>query len=157
MTPEMRKAKLAKLVESEGFDSLDDLIAATISDSVSPAICMQSEWGCDYTDRRWSRISRGGYLVTRLTGGQRGNAGSPRRVRTARGAHLMSAAATFKEVGEARYDEMLGVLPPALWIDKGFLVGEPFDHRRCKATGRLTASLQLSFATVENTTRARRR
>jgi hypothetical protein len=52
----------------------------------------------------------------------------------------MSAAATFKEVEEARYDEMLGVLPPALWIDKGFLVGEPFDHRRCKATGRWTAS-----------------
>ena len=52
----------------------------------------------------------------------------------------MSAAITFKEVGEARYDEMLGVLPPALWIDKGFLVGEPYDHRRCKATGRFTAS-----------------
>ncbi len=52
----------------------------------------------------------------------------------------MSAATTFKEVGEARYDEMLAVLPPALWIDKGFLVGEPFGHRRCTATGRLTAS-----------------
>lgn len=56
------------------------------------------------------------------------------------GGNAASAATTFKEVGEARYDEMLGVLPPALWIDKGFLVGEPFDHRRCKATGRLTAS-----------------
>ena len=52
----------------------------------------------------------------------------------------MGAATAFKEVGEARYDEMLGVLPPALWIAKGFLVGEPFDHRRCKATGRLAAS-----------------
>jgi len=51
-----------------------------------------------------------------------------------------SAVAVFKEVGEARYFEMLGVLPPALWIDKGFLVGEPFDHRQCKATGRFTAS-----------------
>jgi hypothetical protein len=58
MTPEMRTAKLAKLVESEGFDSLDDLIAATITDSVSPAICMNE--GCDYTvemepdqDRGW--------------------------------------------------------------------------------------------------------
>jgi len=47
---------------------------------------------------------------------------------------------TFKEVDEVLYDEMLGVLPPALWIDKGFLVGEPFDHRRCKATGHFTAS-----------------
>ena len=52
----------------------------------------------------------------------------------------MSATTTFKEVDDARYDEMLGVLPPALCIDKGFLVGEPFDHRRCKATGRLAAS-----------------
>ena len=52
----------------------------------------------------------------------------------------MSAVTTFKEIGEARYDEMLGMLPPALWIDKGFLVGEPFDHRRCKATGHYTAS-----------------
>ena len=58
MSPEMRRAKLALLVETEGFDSLDDLIAATISDSVSPAICMNE--GCDYTtemepdqDRGW--------------------------------------------------------------------------------------------------------
>ncbi len=46
----------------------------------------------------------------------------------------------FTEVSRERCDEMLGVLPPALWIDKGFLVGEPYDHRRCKATGRFTAS-----------------
>ena len=44
---EKRRIKLDQLVESEGFDSLDDLIAATISDSVSPAICMNE--GCDYT------------------------------------------------------------------------------------------------------------
>ena len=44
---EKRRTKLDQLVESEGFDSLDDLIAATISDSVSPAICMNE--GCDYT------------------------------------------------------------------------------------------------------------
>jgi hypothetical protein len=55
---EKRRAKLDQLVESEGFDSLDDLIAATISDSVSPAICLND--GCDYTaemepdqDRGW--------------------------------------------------------------------------------------------------------
>jgi hypothetical protein len=51
-----------------------------------------------------------------------------------------AAATAFKEVDEARYDEMLGVLPPALWTAKGFLVGEPFDHRQCKATGHLAAS-----------------
>lgn len=25
----------------------------------------------------------------------------------------------------------------ALWLDKGFLVGEPFDHRNCKEIGRV--------------------
>jgi hypothetical protein len=44
---EKRRIKLDQLVDSEGYDSLDDLIAATISDSVSPAICMNE--GCDYT------------------------------------------------------------------------------------------------------------
>ena len=44
---EKRRIKLDQLVESEGYDSLDDLIAATISDSVSPAICLNE--GCDYT------------------------------------------------------------------------------------------------------------
>ena len=29
---------------------------------------------------------------------------------------------------------MLGVLPPALWIAKGFLVGEAYDHAICKVT-----------------------
>jgi len=55
---EKRRIKLDQLVESEGYDSLDDLIAATISDSVSPAICLNE--GCDYTaemepdqDRGW--------------------------------------------------------------------------------------------------------
>lgn len=44
----------------------------------------------------------------------------------------------WKEVDEARYDEMLGILPPAYWDGKGFLVGEPFDHRTCKISGYTT-------------------
>jgi hypothetical protein len=44
---QMRRAKLDQLVDSEGYDSLDDLIAAAASDSASPAICMNE--GCDYT------------------------------------------------------------------------------------------------------------
>ena len=32
------------------------------------------------------------------------------------------------EITEDRYEEMLGVLPPALWLADGFLVGEPMDH-----------------------------
>jgi hypothetical protein len=31
-------------------------------------------------------------------------------------------------VTEEKYDEMLGVLPPAYWNGNLFLVGEPFDH-----------------------------
>jgi hypothetical protein len=44
---EKRRAKLDQLAEIEGYDSLDDLLAATITDSMSPAICMND--GCDYT------------------------------------------------------------------------------------------------------------
>ena len=43
-----RKAvKLMKLCDTEGFDSLDDLLQAAVTDSVCPAICMTE--GCDYT------------------------------------------------------------------------------------------------------------
>jgi hypothetical protein len=34
----------------------------------------------------------------------------------------------WKLITEERYDEMLGVLPPALQTGLGFLVGEPYDH-----------------------------
>ena len=42
----------------------------------------------------------------------------------------------IKEVDEERYDGMLGMLPPALWLGKGFLVGEQQaqlgrPHRHC--------------------------
>ena len=43
---------------------------------------------------------------------------------------------TFTEVTEARYDEMLGVLPPAHWDHTGFLVGEPWTHRKCEVSKR---------------------
>jgi hypothetical protein len=32
------------------------------------------------------------------------------------------------EVTEQRYDEMLGILPPAVYESHGFLVGEPWSH-----------------------------
>jgi hypothetical protein len=54
----MSTTKLQTLVESEGFASIEDLLEATITDSVSPAICMNE--GCSYTaemegdqDRGW--------------------------------------------------------------------------------------------------------
>jgi hypothetical protein len=42
-----KAAKLMKLCELEGFKRLDDLIKASFSDSVCPAICMTE--GCDHT------------------------------------------------------------------------------------------------------------
>jgi hypothetical protein len=61
MSPEMRRAKLAKLIEIEGFADQDALFAAVISDSVCPAICCNpNNPNCDYTaemepdqDRGW--------------------------------------------------------------------------------------------------------
>jgi len=40
-------AKLAKLVEIEGYGTADELLEAVFSDAVSPAICMNE--GCDFT------------------------------------------------------------------------------------------------------------
>jgi hypothetical protein len=51
----------------------------------------------------------------------------------------------IKEVTEARFDEMLGVLPPALHLSKGFLVGEPHDHRKCKVTGQTAPTFAAFF------------
>jgi hypothetical protein len=42
-----KAAKLMKLCDIEGFDILDDLLQAAVTDSVCPAICMTE--GCDYT------------------------------------------------------------------------------------------------------------
>jgi hypothetical protein len=41
---------------------------------------------------------------------------------------LRPAKLIWVEVDEARYDEMLNILPPAIWIEYGFMVGEPWDH-----------------------------
>ena len=43
----LRKAKLAKLLEIEGYDSVEALMEAVFSDSVSPAICMNED--CTFT------------------------------------------------------------------------------------------------------------
>jgi hypothetical protein len=44
------------------------------------------------------------------------------------------------ETTEERYDEMLGVLPPALMLGNGFLVGEPCTHRDCSVSGSFRAT-----------------
>ena len=39
--------KLAQLIESEGYASLEDLLTAVVADSVAPGICVRE--GCSYT------------------------------------------------------------------------------------------------------------
>jgi hypothetical protein len=47
LSSQVRQEKLAKLLAAEGFDTLEDLAQAIVSDSVSPAICTEPD--CDYT------------------------------------------------------------------------------------------------------------
>jgi hypothetical protein len=47
MDDPLQKAKLAKLIDIEGYDSTHELLEAVFSDAVSPAICMNE--GCDFT------------------------------------------------------------------------------------------------------------
>ncbi len=44
---ELRAIKLKKLMESEGFEQLEELLSAVVGDSVSPAICCNED--CNYT------------------------------------------------------------------------------------------------------------
>jgi hypothetical protein len=41
------QAKLAKLIEIEGYESVEALLPAVLGDSVSPAICINED--CSYT------------------------------------------------------------------------------------------------------------
>jgi hypothetical protein len=47
MDDRLRRAKLAKLIEIEGYESLEQLLEAVVGDSVSPAICMNED--CNFT------------------------------------------------------------------------------------------------------------
>ena len=42
-----REAKLQRLAELEGFNTVDEMFDAAVSDSVCPGICINK--GCDYT------------------------------------------------------------------------------------------------------------
>lgn len=71
---EMRRAKLARLVDIEGYASEDALIAAAIADSVCPAICCNPDNpNCEYTadmepdqDQGWCEECGRGTLVSAL-------------------------------------------------------------------------------------------
>ena len=43
----LREAKLKKLIEIDGFDSIEELMEAAFSEAVSPAICMNED--CNFT------------------------------------------------------------------------------------------------------------
>jgi hypothetical protein len=74
MSPEMRKTKLGKLVESEGFEDENELFAAAIADSVCPAICCNPDNpACDYTEEKepdsregWCEECGAGTMVSAL-------------------------------------------------------------------------------------------
>ena len=68
---EKRRIKLDLLVESEGYDTLEDLLQAVITDTVSPGICMTE--GCSYTtevepDQRegWCEVCDKGTVASAL-------------------------------------------------------------------------------------------
>src|SRR6266513_3836629 len=83
MSPEMRRAKLAKLCEIEGFDDENDLLAAAISDSVCPAICCNPDnLDCDYTEEKepdsrdgWCEECQRGTMVSALVLGASSDVG----------------------------------------------------------------------------------
>jgi hypothetical protein len=47
MDEALRKAKLSKLIEIEGYDDIEQLAKVVLSDAVSPAICMNED--CNFT------------------------------------------------------------------------------------------------------------
>ena len=74
MSPQMMRAKLASLIEIEGFDDADALFAAAMTDTVCPAICCNpDDPDCDYTaemepdqDRGWCEMCERGTVVSAL-------------------------------------------------------------------------------------------
>jgi hypothetical protein len=61
MDRKLKRTKLSKLIESEGFETLEQMLQAVVADSVSPGICVNLE--CNYTvevepdqDRGWCEV-----------------------------------------------------------------------------------------------------
>jgi len=52
----------------------------------------------------------------------------------------------IKEVTQKRYLEAFELLPPAVWVSFGFLMGEAHDHRRCSITGQTAPTFAAFFA-----------
>ena len=67
----------------------------------------------------------------------------------------------WTETTEEQYHDMLDILPPALYSEHGFLVGEPVTHRPCRVTGDLSPTYdafvyvrQKYYAAHESLTKA---
>lgn len=61
MDRELRRTKLSKLIESEGFENLEQMLQSTVFDSVCPGICVNSECNCTVEvepdqDRGWCEV-----------------------------------------------------------------------------------------------------
>ena len=74
LSEDMRRAKLARLIEIEDFENEANLFAASVADSVCPAICCNpANPRCDYTaemepdqDRGWCELCDKATLVSGL-------------------------------------------------------------------------------------------
>lgn len=58
-------------------------------------------------------------------------------------------AMKWKQITPERFDEMLCVLPPAVHLLDGFLLGEPFDHN-AQGQPRFTAFLRINGKPYES-------
>ena len=74
MSPELRRAKLLILCETEGYEDENDLFACAMTDSVCPAICCNPDNPeCDYTEEKepdsrdgWCEECQRGTMVSAL-------------------------------------------------------------------------------------------
>jgi hypothetical protein len=52
----------------------------------------------------------------------------------------------IREITEQQYDYALSVLPPALWLNNRFLIGEVADHRHCTILKKIVPVYTAYFA-----------
>ena len=55
----------------------------------------------------------------------------------------LPAGFALKPSTRERWDDALDALPPVAWLNAGFLLGEPYDHRTCGIGGDLRASYSV--------------
>jgi hypothetical protein len=55
----------------------------------------------------------------------------------------------IREITEQQYDYALSVLPPALWLNNRFLIGEVADHRHCTILKKIVPVYTAYFAAFD--------